>query len=109
MGGREGGKLVSDRGFRRPFLFSPSWISSISFSFWSLPLTIRDPNALIQKWLLIQKDLPVVDEGALVPIKDEPAPGPHADARTLLAQVAAARTRVQDYLLAQLNLKEQTS
>jgi hypothetical protein len=54
------------------------------------------------------RDLPVVDEGALVPVKDEPAPGPHADARTLLAQVAAARTRVQDYLLAQLNLKEQT-
>ena len=50
--------------------------------------------------------VPVVDEGALVAVEDEPAAGPHANARPLLAQVAAARARVHHDLLAQLNLAE---
>jgi len=49
--------------------------------------------------------MPVVDEGALVPVKDEPAARPDANTRALLAEVAAARAGVQDYLFAQLNLK----
>ena len=48
--------------------------------------------------------VPVVDQRPLVPIKHEPTARPHADARPLLAQVAAARARVENNLFAQLNL-----
>lgn len=50
--------------------------------------------------------VPVVDQRALVPVEHEPASRPDADPRPLLAQVAAARARVQDDLLAQLDLRE---
>ncbi len=55
---------------------------------------------------LVLRLVPVVDEGALVAVKHEPASRPHADTRSLLAEVATTGAGVQYDLLTQLNLQE---